>query len=468
MKLFQKMNNCKKSALHLINKAFVVVASIFLGINIPLKTCAMPAPVIPEGLTPQVIEGTPGVQYDQSNLYLTLLYSLGLELSQFPTTQGEGVLRDGLTQEDCEAICEAFNEMNPEDPNLGDDLRHYMQITSLTYSQNGQVKEFELPRPLWVRLNKATKNGLKIKVESEPVNMTAYDFWVTYCDTNALDLNTVISRFETPFVIYEGYYANSYYIRLCMMGCTSQTYNSEYLKSDSPTATEHGFFTSSPTFGDLSNAKFNGSDINYSYLDVNNLRYFWARSTDLSNFIQYGAPSVINKNVGVARPFIQNKSTESYDVINKSSEIDPNTGKITGPVTMAVLSPAQLQQLQQMINEGLISLSEAMMKLGLSPYDDQTGLLIDSSLSPAQAQLAVANAVDPAPTEPHLASAFENIDEWNPQSVTPELPLAGVMNWVAVQMNILMNLSQFQNVWLVISTLAVAVLLIGMVRIWKG
>lgn len=451
--------------------------SFMLLILQPLKTyAAAPVPVIPEGFNPVVIQGGGGAVPVSPDIISTFLVALGIQIEDIVRTNVENAVgspeisvntlfSDPAAQE---ALWEAFNEADNTNHTLGDELSSWLKSQSLTKSSNQHYSSFEINRDLWDRANEATSDGIMISLPTTGTNISYEQFHNLY-------LIGYESYFE-PYFSTPAVFTSAGDFYNIVLGCDPNIYyfnNIEYLRLADQSASDvwvyqagqMGSIDSTTAFSRIYSSVTSGR-----LATINGVKYCQLGGDGLPINVwgSVGIAPTSNQKLGISGPFRNAKINNHYDVIGKSNSINPDTGKIEGPVKMSVLNPSQLQQLQDLINQGILTIGEALNKLNLFAYDQNSGILIDNGLDPNQAINTLAEpAPDPAPTEPYLDQSFQVIDGWDPVVPAPELPFTGGMSWLAAQMQTLMTISNFQNIWLVISTLAVAMLIIGMKRLWK-
>lgn len=437
---------------------FLLGVPFFLVQLFTLNIYAMPAPVIPEGFSPEVIPGNSAISSVIPNIgdpYVTTLLALG-----FDPTDPMYIEFQMNSEEMIQALINAYNN---KQLNLGDRLKEEIDLQYNTQSQNGYLKNVSLSRDLWEDLNKATKSGLDLRIENQTDH--TYESFVTFLNAHNIPVSSSNSDLQN---LYNQSVSN---------GQPCNVYNVVFGYGDLSSVVcvcdgegrKNGDFFELIRYSSSSGYikyDFNGLGVSDS-IAISPYQFYNIGSSGTVTHVGAFGTTVTNKHLGIASDFISNKANESYDVLSKSSSINPNNGKIEGPVTYAVISPSQLQQLQDLINQGQLSLAEALNRLGLSAYDNNSGILIDSNIDPASMQAQLAQAQDPAPTAPWAENAFHTIDNWVPVAPVPDSDAGNVMNWVAAQMQIVMTISQFHNVWLSIATLAIAVILLGITRLWN-
>lgn len=370
-----------------------------------------------------------------------------------------------------EAIIDALNE---EDSGSGDLLDYVIQSSFQASSQSGYVGKISIPDDVWNRVNKASKNGLNIRISNNTiVNLTKEEFWENYCSHSAYPNVNSVGNFSTPCVMYasSSTYATMYQ---CLTNSLSnsivyqgQLYFESADQSSSSRANRYYSFSSinSITSGDTINSTLiNGK---YYFMAANGFN----QSLDIISV--FGSASATNKHIGVASDFITNKANVTYDVVSKSSTYNPDTGKIEGARSINLITPAYLSQLVASLRDGILSIPEALQRLGIGAIDTDQAIPIGVGFDIDTLSHVVAQSVPQEATAAATREAFQQLDNFT--FYTPDdfigvpsvSPLPVAMNWLAVQMQTMMSLTSFQNCWIVLSTLAVLSLLVGLIRLSK-
>lgn len=445
---------------------FLLGAPFLLVQIFTLKVYANSAvvPVVPEGLTTSGVGSSGVVPGDPSLMYYTLLIALGLKADEVYQVNKADII---------DSVTNALNEYDSvNDPSLGDDLENYLEWYDNAKSQNGYVNELSINRSLWDRLNKATSTGLNIRIQSEGPSSTPLN---DYFDSKGFENYTISSDVSNVmfsqgdiyfFVSSKVGYPQFYY---AFSNVASYSINGGSLTINFKDTPSYRTFLRKNSEGVPIDDFASSSSIDSNSVTLNSSIYEWV-------FDGTASGNIINKSLGIARPFIDSKANGTYDVLSKSGVINDQTGDLEGDVTMSILSYDKIKDIASDYEDSATDIPVFFPDSRLVPIDidnpddipDSVGIPGDT---PQEIVDSLADTFDPSPAEPIVIEPFNYIDQWDPViPIASESPLVGlpfVMNWVAEQMQITMFLSQFSNTWLVLSTLAVASCLVGLVRIWR-
>ena len=376
-----------------------------------------------------------------------------------------------------DAIIDALND---QDAGSGDLLDYVIQSSFQASSQSGYVGKISIPDDVWNRVNKASKNGLNLRITSPAANISASDFYNTYC-TNNISFSDVENNYSLPLTLVQLRYNNNSLVnRNFYPNVTGeiQNINGYYCLKllDQSLTSFHCFISNTGVNVDTPiNSNYINALGNVTIITYNNEKYLRIvqNNWNVSILTVLGGTSVSSKHLGVASDFITNKANESYDIVSKSSTYDPDTGKIVGARSVNLITPAYLSELVASLRDGILSLPEALQRLGIGAIDTDQAIPIGVGFDIDTLSHVVAQSVPQEATAAATREAFRQLDNFT--FYTPDdfvgvpsvAPLPVAMNWLAVQMQTMMGLTSFQNCWVVLSTLAVLSLLVGLIRLSK-
>lgn len=433
----------KLSKFVLLGAPFVLV--YFFTLNVYASAISVP---ITDGLVTNPTGGVTSpihnvLKMDTGSINSSLWVALGLDpldLADIISDANEAY-QDG-NQVVYDAIIESLNEI---DSGSGDLLDYVIQSTYQASSQSGYMGKISIPDDVWTRVNKATKNGLSISIASNNSSNLSYNDFISYVTSkyNITSNQFPSSSYESPVIEFvisgQG---------LFCFGTNTYTYENN-------TLTIQG-----------------GSSMAYEY---DGGLYFWQNPNRIFNNVSsvQVIGGSISKHIGIAQDFISNKANENYDIVSKSSTYDPDTGKIVGARSINLITPAYLEELVASIRESIISIPEALQRLGIGAIDTDQAIPIGIGFDINTLSEVVAQSVPQEATAAATREAFLQLDNF--QFYTPDdfvgipsvAPIPVAMNWIAVQMQTIMKLTSFQNCWVILSSLAVLGLIVGLVRLSK-